>query len=282
MRDERLAGALLRLYPRAWRERYGDEFLAFVADTGLSWRAVADVVAAATVERMRAVVAVARYDDDPAAAVALFESRPIREVLAEGTTYILIVILTVWALGAVGVPYPTWMWWFNILFLNNGGRGFVPTPNGASWFERLTVSAFWFGTATALGGLAWVFGVFLGRWGVPAPSDAVFYTVMGTGVVCAGCRMLYCMVQTMWVGSTWRGMDRREMYMWGGTWLAIIVFLALTDPSEALRAFWPFEMILCMTLRPPFVITRAGAARRRANYEKIFGTGANGPHTPAN
>jgi hypothetical protein len=75
-------------------------------------------------------------------------------------------------------------------------------------------------------------------------------------------------------------MDGREKYIWGGAWLAIIVFLALADSSEALRAFWPFDMILCMTFRPPFVITRAGAARRRANYEKIFGTGANGPHTP--
>jgi hypothetical protein len=55
MSDDRLARALLRLYPRAWRARYGDEFLALVADTGLSWRTLADVSSAALVERARAI-----------------------------------------------------------------------------------------------------------------------------------------------------------------------------------------------------------------------------------
>ena len=39
MSDDRAARALLRLYPRTWRARYGDEFLALVSDTGLTWRA---------------------------------------------------------------------------------------------------------------------------------------------------------------------------------------------------------------------------------------------------
>ncbi len=168
----------------------------------------------------------------------------------------------------------------NIIFLNNGGRGFVPTPR-ASWFERLAVSVFWFATATAGAGLAWLTGVLLGRAGAPIPSDAVFYTIMGTWVVCAGFRMVYCMVRTMWFGSTWRGLNRREIGGWSAGWWVVAVVLALSDPSEALRAFWPFAMVLCLTLRPPFLITRAGAAKRRADYEKIFGGGNNDRPTPA-
>ncbi|HSC29616.1 MAG TPA: hypothetical protein VLD67_20230 [Vicinamibacterales bacterium] len=38
------AGRLLRLYPRAWRERYGDEFLLTVGDGALHAQQVIDIV----------------------------------------------------------------------------------------------------------------------------------------------------------------------------------------------------------------------------------------------
>jgi hypothetical protein len=47
---------LLRLYPRAWRERYGDEWLALVEHRSLSLRVVIDVVLAAGRERAAAIV----------------------------------------------------------------------------------------------------------------------------------------------------------------------------------------------------------------------------------
>ena len=65
MSDERLARALLHLYPRSWRERYGDEFLALVDQSGLTWREVADVVLAAGLERGRTTLALAFADVDP-------------------------------------------------------------------------------------------------------------------------------------------------------------------------------------------------------------------------
>ena len=49
------AAMLLRLYPRAWRERYGEEFLALLHQTGVGWRQVSDVVIAASRERVRAL-----------------------------------------------------------------------------------------------------------------------------------------------------------------------------------------------------------------------------------
>ncbi|MGE3344696.1 MAG: hypothetical protein AB7L71_14795, partial [Vicinamibacterales bacterium] len=34
---------IVRLYPRAWRQRYGDELEALIEDTGPGWRVAADV-----------------------------------------------------------------------------------------------------------------------------------------------------------------------------------------------------------------------------------------------
>jgi hypothetical protein len=41
------ADRLLRLYPRAWRERYGDEFLALVGDRPLGFPQLIDIVSGA-------------------------------------------------------------------------------------------------------------------------------------------------------------------------------------------------------------------------------------------
>lgn len=43
----------LRLYPPAWRERYGDEFLAIIEETGLSTREAIDLLRAALDARLR-------------------------------------------------------------------------------------------------------------------------------------------------------------------------------------------------------------------------------------
>lgn len=47
---------LLRLYPRAWRERYGDEFLALVGEERLSAQQVVDVVFGAIDARLSGAV----------------------------------------------------------------------------------------------------------------------------------------------------------------------------------------------------------------------------------
>lgn len=46
--------ALLRLYPRAWRERYGDEMLALVEQSGGGWRCTASLVSGAVREWVHA------------------------------------------------------------------------------------------------------------------------------------------------------------------------------------------------------------------------------------
>jgi hypothetical protein len=46
------AARLLRLFPRAWRERYGDEFLALVGDGPLGTRQIVNVISAAIDARL--------------------------------------------------------------------------------------------------------------------------------------------------------------------------------------------------------------------------------------
>jgi hypothetical protein len=54
---DRLALWLLRLYPRTWRDRYGEEFLALLDSRGITGSQVIDVVASASSERSVALVA---------------------------------------------------------------------------------------------------------------------------------------------------------------------------------------------------------------------------------
>jgi hypothetical protein len=63
---------LLRLYPRAWRDRYGEEFLALLGHGRLSLRNVVDVMAGAVDARLvsgRSAFAAARSDFEGGAAV---------------------------------------------------------------------------------------------------------------------------------------------------------------------------------------------------------------------
>jgi hypothetical protein len=50
------ASQLLRLYPRGWRERYGDEFLATVGDEALRFQQIVNIVSGAIDARLSADV----------------------------------------------------------------------------------------------------------------------------------------------------------------------------------------------------------------------------------
>lgn len=53
MPTERRHRWLTRLYPAAWRARYGDELEALIEDEGGGWSAIANIVANALIERLR-------------------------------------------------------------------------------------------------------------------------------------------------------------------------------------------------------------------------------------
>jgi hypothetical protein len=65
----RLARAIVRRYPAAWRERYEAELLALIVDSPPRWRDVVDLGRGSLVERARAVVEPAAHPKLAAAAV---------------------------------------------------------------------------------------------------------------------------------------------------------------------------------------------------------------------
>src|SRR5262245_33294472 len=265
MPDDRLARALLRLYPHAWRARYGEEFLALVADAGLSWRAIADVIAAAGVERVRALIALARHDCGPAAVALSGPNRPFRDTLLDFGAFAVLVGVIVLALGAMGVPYPRYTWWFIGFSQTNSWHDRVAALERRS--DRLTFWFFWFAASAALAALAWPAAATLGRLGVTVPSDGTFLAGFVFFFVCGGFRILYCGIRMCVYGSTWPGMHAREIYAWRiGLFMATLAS-AIVDPGG--ETFWSLAAIHWMTLRTPFWLTRAGAARRRELHDEM-------------
>src|SRR5262245_39871113 len=122
MRSDRIARALLRLYPRAWRERYGDEFLALIADVGLTWREVVDVIGAAGVERVRAAITLVRNELDPTDPPVVDITGPTMDDFREAVLFFALASLTILASSLVGVTLPRWTVWPYLLFRPNRPR----------------------------------------------------------------------------------------------------------------------------------------------------------------
>lgn len=260
-RDES-ARALLRLYPAAWRERYGDELLALIDESGLTLRIVLDVLLAAAVERVRSAAWLIRNDrlaGEPAPKVIT----P-RYMYADFLPRMAIVSATVGLFGLAGVPYPTWNFWINLVFILQADYPGALAPRYPRRSTRLLVWGYWFGLAMALSGLGWGIGSELLDAGVPEPSAAILNT-LGAVFAFGFARSIYLAYRWMSYNSTWPGLNPREIRFWQAYWFAAIVIFSMITPGAF---FWPSTLMLWMSLRVPFDVTRAGVARRRALKEQ--------------
>jgi len=61
---ERLSRAIVRLHPSAWRERYGEEMLALIEDSGSSWAHVFDLAAGCADEWFRVLPRSSQFEDN--------------------------------------------------------------------------------------------------------------------------------------------------------------------------------------------------------------------------
>jgi hypothetical protein len=261
MPSDRIARALLRLYPREWRARYGDEFLALIADSGLSWREGADVIAAATVERLRAAVGVIRSQLDPTEAQSYVPESSFADSLREAALFGSLVCLTVAVFAVFGVPLPRWTWW--VFVLPPGGGLHVAPSAQANWRERATLSYFWFVAAVAVTGIVWRgAGALIG---VPPFSDRIFFSLIGVFFLAGIPRAIYCGIRILIYGSTWRGMHPAEIHAWRLGLLALVGLVASFDAAG--ETFWMLTFLVALAFRTPYEFTRHGAARRRAQFE---------------
>ena len=263
MSDERLARALLRLYPRSWRERYGDEFLALVDQSGLTWREAADVVLAAGLERGRTTLALAFADVDPELGQHT-SSRQIAAGFGDLAAHFAVVGAAVLAFGAAGVSYPGWMFWYWI-FNQWHFRG-LPVTVG-DWLDRLLASSFWFFIALALTAGCWLTADALHRLGVQ-PSERVLNRLFVVGVVSVILRIGYGIYRRMSSGRA-KGVAHREVAAWNGLAFVLVVLAFLDDPST--KGFWIYTGSFWMTVRLPFGLTPAGALLSQQRHDAVFG-----------
>jgi hypothetical protein len=103
---DRLARAIVRLHPPAWRERYEDEVCALLAQATVRWRDVIDLARGLVVERARSVI---EPGDRPALAAAVYwlllvALRYLPGVVAAGVT----LAAGLWLNRSFG-PAPTWV-----------------------------------------------------------------------------------------------------------------------------------------------------------------------------
>ena len=263
MKLEEIARALLRLYPAAWRVRYGDELLALIDESGLTFRIVLDVVLAAGVEWFRTAAALIRGEDSSGEPPPKLLTN--RYIFTDFLPCVAIICATVLILAFAGVPYPNWITWF-ILIQQWDNREDWFAPRHPSRSARLFVWSYWFFLALGLTILGWGVGSGIRRLGAPEPSATIFYSILGTVLGVGLIRGVYLAYKSLSYNSTWPGLNPRETRSWQIIWFAVIVMSGMADPAG--EAFWPWAGILWMSLRPPDGMTRAGMARQRALKEE--------------
>jgi len=265
MRSDRVARALLCLYPRAWRQRYGDEFLALIADAGLSWREAVDVIGAAGVERLRAFVFLVRSELDPDEPPSQYTTVRFADGLRELALFATMVVVTVVVLAAFGVQLPRWKSFYWIYILGSGDLVLTTRPL-SNWRDRALRSYFWFAAAVGTAGVCWFVAWGLGWFGAPQLSDRAFFSFVGVFFLSLLLRGIYGMIRTMIYGSTWRGMHPYEILAWRMGMLSIVLATANVDPAG--EVFWTMSLVVGMSFKTPYELTRHGAARRRALFEQ--------------
>jgi hypothetical protein len=260
MRNDRLARALLRLYPREWRERYGDEFLGLIDETGLTWRSVVNVAAGAVAQRARALVAWRTREPDPSLAILVFASLTAREVLIEWPTFCALFAGTVVGLHWLGVPLPLWAWWPQAITMYFVVRsdfvGPVTTP-----LRRVGIGYYFALEAMALALAAFFSARLLVAIGLPEPTTDTFILVPLAVLVPLAIRVGYCFMRTNQPNSEWPGAGSREVRLWKVTGIAVIAAASLGDPE--MRTVW-MMMISIFMFRPLMNrLTRTSVAGRR-------------------
>jgi hypothetical protein len=249
--DDRLARWLLHIYPRPWRDRYGDEFLALVADTGLTWRGALDIAAAALVQRSRywwrLSLGRVKQDIAPGSTFGPANAREFGQMLAEVAVALAMMAVTVVALGSVGVVPP---WGSNgisniaaLTWVTHVGMVWLQFPQPPSAVDRIALVFGTFVAAMLLTGAAWLVGGVLVLQVVPLPAEAVAYTCLFGFFLAATARACARLVRdsnrsrrasatpTSWI--SWF-----EMKLWTAAGFGLFVLAGMMDTDSTRTTFW--------------------------------------------
>jgi hypothetical protein len=263
MRSERLARMLLRVYPRNWRERYGDEFLALVSESGLTRRAVVDILIVATIERVRRLLELARAE--------MVVPSPLPQPMPMTASEIWLTQLGFGVLGSAlvlvcsqfGAATPKGFLWVQpfvtLLYFDGLGR-----VTRATISERIVLTFAWFVVAVWITSTAFLVGDVLRGLDVPLPSDRAFHLLLATVFVSGLARFGYRGIASA-LNKPRPDFTRGEIWGWSFAIFLLGALVGMAEPTD--RSLWSLASFWSMWLA--FVRTRhVLAARRRALREQ--------------
>jgi hypothetical protein len=258
MRNDRVARALLRLYPHEWRERYGDEFLALIAESGLSWRAAVDILIVATIERVRRLLELARAEMAPPSPLPPITAQTDRELFLTHLGHVALVSALIFTCTRVGLASPQWTVWMQLFFMSDYFDSEVRVTR-ATIGERIVLTFAWFMVAMWIAIVGWLVGDGLRRLGIPEPSDGLFLIVIGVPMLAGFARLVYRGVASA-LNKPRPAITRREFWAWSVPAFAFAVFAGMVDPFG--RLIWTTGFVWSLWLG--FLRTqRVRAARRQ-------------------
>ena len=263
MRSERLARTLLRVYPRDWRERYGDELLALVAESGLTWRTAVDIAVVGLVERVRRLIELGRAELVPASPLPPFTPETGREFFFTHLGFVALAAGFMLACTLFGVTAPEWNVWL-WLFLSPSTFDKETRVTGATIGERIALSFAWFLIAAWIGTVGWIVGDGLRRVGVPEPADGVVLLMLVVPMLAGLVRLLYRGIAAG-LNKPRPEIARREWWAWSAVAFMFSVLTGMADTFGRLvwTSAWVWSMWLS-TMRT----RRVRSARRRELREQ--------------
>jgi hypothetical protein len=266
MRSDRVARALLRLYPLEWRERYGDEFLALVTEFGLTWRSSLDILRAATVERVRTLIALARAEADASAPLPEPTPHSGREMILTPLGLAALVGVLVLVGSQFGVAFPRWTFWCQLFIVSQYFDSECRVTR-ATICERIALTFVWFifGIGITLAG--WLAGIGLLRIGVDPPSDRMLFAIIVLIVVAGIVRLLYRGMASA-LNKPRPDVTDREMRGWSTAMFSINVLIGMSGPIGEM--VWTFGWLASMWLQTTRVRHVRAVRRRQLREQRGF------------
>lgn len=266
MRSERLARTLLRLYPSDWRARYGDELLALVSESGLTWRAAADIVVAAAIERVRRLIELARSEMVPASVLPPIAPETGRELILTHLGFVALAAAVIFASTLFGIAMPEWNLWVWLVLSPSTFDGEARVTR-ATVGERIALSFAWFLIAAWMGTVGWIAGDGLRQLGVPEPSDGVFLLLLVVPMLAGFGRALYRGIAAG-LNKPRPAITRREWCAWSVLQFMFSMLCGMADPFG--RLIWTSAWMWTIWLRVIRTYPVRSARRRQLREQRGF------------
>ena len=263
MRSDRFARALLRLYPRAWRARYGDEFLRLIEDKPVTWNVVGDVVLAAAAQRLRAFAAFRNPDPDAIGTGRTLATLDAYDVGVPPLVFAALTLLTVAALSPLGLAFPGWVWLLLTTSNFNIRDGALSAP-GSTVAARVFRGYYFLIEGLIFAIVVWFTSRGLAEAGVPAPPDG-FELIFGVAVIAGVVRVIRISWRRSREPDKWIVVSAAEIAAWRCIVVVFYSAVIIADPDP--RMIWQFASFWYLIGRTPFSETPLGLARRRAAAE---------------